>query len=257
MDANGGPALLGKKVFFLFPPSVIREDVVARLLEQEFEVYMIKDAVSARRLLRKFPDSIVFVNIDEGMAEPEWEKWILELMEAPETAGVGIGILSYNADEALQKKYLMEVGVGCGFVRLKLGAEQSFKILVGTLDANEAKGRRKYVRASCANDPLASVNIRHERGESVGTIRDISVVGFSCSFEKDPGFHKNILLQDIQLKLRGNLVRVEALVFGMREDGGTVYVMIFTKKMDGVARSKIRRYLQAALQAEIELAAKT
>ena len=34
---------LGKKVFFLYPPSVIRDEMIGRLLDQEYEVYMLKD----------------------------------------------------------------------------------------------------------------------------------------------------------------------------------------------------------------------
>ncbi len=246
-------SLLGKKVFFLYPPSVVRDDLITQLLENEFEIYMLKDHEAARRLLRKFPDSIIFVNIDEGMLEAAWEAWMRAILAAPETAGVGIGIVTYNNDEALQRKYLMDVGIRCGFVRLKLGIEQSAKILLDTLTANEAKGRRKYVRANCANDSLSTVNMNYAGAQVLGTVKDISVVGFSCAFTPDPRIARNSLLEDVQLKLRGVLVKVEGIVFGTRGSDSTEYVVLFTNKVDGAARSKIRRYIQLALQSEIEL----
>jgi hypothetical protein len=257
MDTNGEPSLLGKKVFFLYPPSVVRDEVVARLLEQEFEIYMLRDHVGMRRLLALYPDSLVFINLDEGQNEGEWETWIREILADPVTGKVGIGIISYNTDEKLQRKYLMDVGIRCGFIRLKLGVEESARILLEMLKANEAKGRRKYVRANCAEDSMSTVNLHSNTGLISGSIRDISVVGFSCSFDQDPQFPKNAKLTDIQLKLRGLLVRAEGIVYGTREDGGTVYVVLFTKKMDGVSRSKIRRYIQTTLQSEIEVQAKT
>lgn len=252
------PSDLGKKVFFLYPPSVVKTELVTRLLDQEFEVYMLKDHESARKLLRAYPDSIIFVNIDEGMAENEWRSWIRAVIEDPLTKNVGVGILSYNTNEELSRFYLMELGARCGFVRLKLGLEESARILIGTLQANEAKGRRRYIRANCALDQLSSVNIRIAGASVEGTIRDISVVGFSCSLQPDPNFQKNALVEDIQLKLRGVLLKVEGIVFGSRQDSGqTVYVILFSHKLDGVSRAKIRRYIQTALQSEIEVKAKT
>ncbi len=245
---------LGKKVFFLYPPSVIRDDLVTRLLDQEYEVYMLKSHETAQRLFARFPDSICFINIDAGLAERDWEAWIRAVMANPETKDVGIGIVSYNTDEKLQKKYLMDIGIPCGFVKLKLGMEESTKILLATLKAAEAKGRRKFVRATCEHDTLSSLNVREGPFNVTGNLNDISVVGFSCWLDPDPQFQKNIVLHDIQLRLRGTLVRTEAIVFGKREVEGekTLYVMLFTQRMEPLSRQKIRAYIQTALQYEIE-----
>jgi hypothetical protein len=243
---------LGKKVFFLYPPSVIHDDLVTRLLDQEYEVYMIKSHQIAEKLFARFPDAICFVNIDAGMGERDWEGWIRAILANPATKGIGIGIVTYNADEALQKKYLMDIGITCGFVKLKLGMEESTKILLTTLKAAEAKGRRKFVRASCEHDTISSLNVREGQFDVTGTLRDMSVVGFSCVLDPDPEFQKNTVLHDIQLRLRGTLVHTEAIVFGKREEERTTYVMLFTPRMEPLTRQKIRAYIQAALQFEIE-----
>ncbi len=253
MMEGSSESILGKKVFFLYPPSVIREEVVNRLLEEEFEIYLIKDHAGLRRILKRYPDSLVFVNIDEGLAEKEWEQWVRDIQNDDETAGVGIGILSYNSDDELRRKYLMELGIQCGFVRMKLGVDEGTKILLDTLRANEAKGRRKYLRADCGSDPLSTVNVQVD-GKSVhGNLRDISVVGLSCTFDTDPGLPKNALLPDMQLKLRGVLLNTRAIVYGKREcEDGTVYVILFAQVDDKIGKEKIRRYIQTALQAHIE-----
>lgn len=244
--------LLGKKVFFLYPPSVIRDEVLVTLSEQEFEVYLLRDHEGAKRILRKYNDALVFINIDDGQNEAEWESWIRSVMGDPATKNVGIGILSYNAPDALKKKYLMEIGIPCGFIHLKMGLEQGTRILLETLRANEAKGRRKYVRANCAHDHLSSVNLYYNGNRFLGDIRDISAVGFSCFFENDPGMPKNALIDNIQMKLRGSLLTVEAIVFGKREEAGTVYVMLYTQRVESMARAKIRKYIQTTLQTFIE-----
>lgn len=243
-----------KKVFFLYPPSVVRERLITLLLEQEFEVYVLRDIAIASTVIRKYPESILFINIDDGMAEPEWAEWIKARMENPETKAVGFGIVTYNGDEALRKKYLMDIGVGYGFIILKLGLEESAKILVATLNAAEAKGRRKYVRANCLSDPLATINMKDNLKFISGKISDISVVGLSCVFDEDPMFTKNELINDVQLKLKASLILTQVIVFGTRKDadGKTVYVLLFSRAMDNIAREKIRSFIQVSIQYEME-----
>ncbi|MFA6505148.1 MAG: PilZ domain-containing protein [Treponemataceae bacterium] len=255
---TSAPLDLGKKVFFLYPPSVVKADLVTRLLEREFEVYLLRDHAAMKRLLRVYPDSIVFINIDEGMTEGEWRTWIRELLADTVTAGVGVGILSYNSDEDLAGLYLMEIGARCGFVKMKLGAEASARILVDTLQANEAKGRRKFIRANCSNDKLATLNIRFPGGTTNGTLKDISVAGFSCVLDPDPKFMKNSKVSDIQLKLRGTLLSAEGIVFGKRtENEEGVYVVMFTNRLDDIGKAKIRKYIQISIQSEIDLQIQT
>lgn len=243
-----------KKVFFLYPPSVVRENLITILLEQEFEVYVLRDIAIASMVIRKYPDSILFINIDDGMSEREWADWIRSRMENPETRTVGFGIVSYNGDETTKKKYLMDIGVAYGFIILKLGLEESARILVATLNAAEAKGRRKYVRANCDSDPLATINLRDNRKLVNGKICDISVVGLSCVFDNDPMLTKNELVSDVQLKLRANLILTQVIVFGTRKDpeGRTVYVLLFARTMETAAREKIRNFIQLSLQSEME-----
>ena len=142
------PSALGKKVFFLYPPPVLSE-VLQELINKEFEVYLAKDHVRLRRVLAKSPDAIVFLDLDEGLDEAGWEAYVRGLRADPITAGVGIGVLTLTDDVALREKYLMDIQVQCGFVILKIGAAKTAEILVRTLDANEARGRRKFVRAAC------------------------------------------------------------------------------------------------------------
>ena len=71
----------GKKVFFVHPSSVIQKDMVSELIKNEYEIYLIPDYRKAKALFRKYPDCIVFINIDEGMKEPEWEVFIKEVQE--------------------------------------------------------------------------------------------------------------------------------------------------------------------------------
>jgi len=61
-----------------------------------------------------------------------------------------------------------------------------------------------------------------------GYISDISSVGMSIVFDNDIGFKKNALLRNMQLKLNGKLVLLDAIVFGSRdiEKNKRLYVLI-------------------------------
>ena len=64
-----------------------------------YETYTIMDEKKARNLLRMFPGSIMFINIDKGLKEPEWECYIKDLMENEATKDCRLGIMSYNQDK--------------------------------------------------------------------------------------------------------------------------------------------------------------
>jgi hypothetical protein len=121
------------------------------------------------------------------------------------------------------------------------------------LKAADAKGRRKYIRATTENETNTTVNFPVNGTFVNGVIKDISVVGFSCAFDADPELVKNALFQDIQIKLQSQLIKAEGIVFGSRMDGGTkIYVVLFTQRIDPEVRTKIRKFIQLNLQGKID-----
>jgi hypothetical protein len=127
--------------------------------------------------------------------------------------------------------------------------EQIFEVL----NVYNAKGRRKYLRASTERDSNASLNLPHNGAFLNGAIKDISVVGFACKLDDDPGLKKNELVKDIQIRLQSMLLKVEAVVFGSRNDAdGKNYVLLFTQRIDPDIRVKIRKYIQNNLQVKMD-----
>ena len=214
----------GKKIFILYPHSVMKEDLLDFLIMSGFESYTLHDHKRALKLLEKFSDSIIFINIDEGMNEKDWEAYIKGIMEDPKTKDCRVGILSYNADKALMQKYLMEIAVPCGYIHLKLGIKESTKIMINALEANEARGRRKYIRAFCQDDINATANVKGNSGFYYGKILDISAAGIAAKFEKFDDISANTKIREMQLKLRGGLVLTDATLMGRREDNTCIFL---------------------------------
>ena len=241
----------GRKVFLLYPHSVIQDDLIYTLVQSEYEVYRLKDHNRALRILEKFPDSILFINIDERLDESEWEEYIRGIARNPALDSIRVGILSYNNNEELKKKYLMDIGITCGFIQLKLGLKESTKIILTVLEASEAK-RRKFVRVNCEHDSSAQFNVRVFDTVVTGKIIDISSIGMAIQFDTDPELQKNTLLEGIQLRLRSSLINLSGVVMGFREEKPKRYVILFTPKTAASEKTKIRRYIIQTLQGFIE-----
>ena len=248
--ASGGE---GKKVFLLYPHSVIREEMLDILIMNGFETYTLFDHKRAVKILERFPGSIIFINIDEGISEKEWEAYIKFLMENTKTSETKIGILSYNQDITLMEKYLMEIAVPCGYIQLKLGVQESTKIMLNALHANEARGRRRYIRAFCENDNQATMNYKNEEGIFQGRILDISSAGIAAKIPKFPLLLPNSLLRDVQLKLRGALLLTDAVLMGKRKDDANVWILLFNPgKMKSEHQLIIHHYIKQNLQKYID-----
>ena len=244
---------LGKKVFFLYPPSVIQDEMLDMLIMNGFEAYILKDHERAVRVLQRFPDSILFINLDMGLKEPEWEQYIRAIQRSPRTKETRIGIFSYNTDPALMQKYIIDIGVPCGFVHLKVGVKESTKIVMRALYANEARGRRNSIRISCDNDSNAKLNYKSPMQTMYyGKILDISSAGFAAMIPRFTEFTANTMLKEIQLILHGSLLLVDAILMGGRKDNPNVHIFVFYPKMTPFNKLTIHRFIKQSLQRFID-----
>jgi hypothetical protein len=252
MEQSEGPAQ-GKKIFLLYPHSVIRQEMLDLLIMAGYETYTLVDEKKARKLLEKFPGSIMFVNIDEGLKENEWETYIKALIEDPKTKDSRIGIMSYNQDKTLMQKYLMDLAIPCGYIQLKLGLQESTRIIMSALEANEARGRRKYIRADCEDDINATLNYKSAEGAIFhGKILDISSAGIAAKFDKFPLPPPNTVLDSMQIKLRGGIILTNMIFMGKRRDNQNILILLFDGKLSQEHRIVIHHYIKICLQKYID-----
>jgi hypothetical protein len=242
----------GKKIFFLYPHSVIQGEVFDILISNGYEAYAVRDHKRARRLVELFPTSIMFINIDEALPEKEWEAYIREIQEAEKTKECRLGILSYNTDQKLMAKYLMDMSIPCGYVTLKLGMQESVKIILNVLQANEARGRRKFIRAACDDDRNAVMNFQDEMGTHFGKLLDISIAGFAAKIEKLDSYPPNSKITNVQLKLRGGIVMADAILMGKRQGDRDVWILLFVPTMKEDYKAAIHHFIKESLQRYID-----
>jgi hypothetical protein len=237
---------IGKKVFFLYPHSVMQQEMLDILINNEYEVYLINDHKKMLKVTSLFPDSILFINIDNVITVGEWITYIKSIMSDNNTK-IQIGIVTYNNNPELAKKFLMEIMVPCGFIVLNLGLEKSIPILLKILDANEAKGRRKYIRALSAENDNTKFNVNIGTQLYTGKILDISIAGMAAVFDKTVEIEIKTRLNDIQLVLKGIICRVSGVIAGSRKGAESFYVILF-EFSDDRAKSRIHSYIHKCLQ---------
>ena len=250
-DSNAISEITGRKVFFVYPTGSVQQQIVTELIQQEYEVYIAKDSTRLARALKKYADSVLFINIDDGMSAENWGSWINSVLTAlPE---IKIGVFSNNTDEESRAKQIKDLHVTCGYMTSKVDMSKTVQEVLDVLKNMNVKGRRKYLRATITRENVASVNMPMGDSYINGDIKDISVVGISCTFTTDPGLKKGTLYKDVQIKLQGQLLKVEAVVFGSRpEDGMNIYVLLFTQRINPDVRVRIRKYIQQDLQSKMD-----
>lgn len=246
--------LCGRKVFFLYPPNTVSwGEVFSLLFMAEYEIYTVHEHTKLRKLLKRFPNSIVLVNIDERLTKEQWETWIFAAMRDPDLAGTDIGVLTSDRSSKLKEKYEAQLGLRGGVTLLTADVYRLFGRLTDKLRGLGAMGRRKYLRAEFSSASNLRVSVHHRGYFLNGVIRDLSSAGFSCFFPDDPRFNDGDLLADIQLKLRGVILRAEGMVLGVRMEADTkIYVMVFTARTDPHTRGLIRKYIQSILHRQME-----
>jgi len=242
--------LVGKKVFFLCPSISVQNRIITELIQQEYEIYVAKNKEKLKKALSKYPDSIVFIDINEQISEGEWDIWITGIMEAPDMKSVSIGVVTSNDDEQIMRKFLLALKVPCGYTVVGHDTDKVITQIMAALQNVNAKGRRKYIRAIMERGEISpTINLPVNGNFVNGVIKDISVVGISCTLTGNPEIPKNTLFKNIQVRLQTNLLKVEGILFGTRTDGmDTIYVILFTQRIDPDIRTKIRTYIQHTLQ---------
>ncbi len=248
---------LGKKIFFVYPPPVLTE-VVDELARQEYEVYFSRDHKRLRRAVSAFPDAILFVNLDDGLDEAGWRIYVQSIRsEAP---AVGIGIITLNDNAELREFYLMQLQVQCGFIILKIGASKTAEILGKTLEANEARGRRKFVRAICP-PATGQCAADHEGARLRAELTDLSSAGMALRIDGGVSLKVGTVLRDMALTIKGQRVLASGVVVAKRAEGeGTpVHVVMFDPgSLDEARREKLKnlvfRINQATMDAILEKA---
>jgi hypothetical protein len=229
--------ITARKTFFITPDqSLFPENYLEEYLIHGFETYFIENdkACPIEKkvdiIRRIFHDSILFFNIDAVVPGINWPEFIARIQKSYGDS-ILLGVLYAKRQTleerlALEKFYLYDIGIKCGCVQLEYRKKTNFGIIEKTLYANQAMGRRKYVRAICGNN--CGLTFTQNGRQYKGTIYDISLSHFSCIIPENEVLNEQEKLYNIQFNIKGLHIRADAVLYMKRLSAdGMLYIFTF------------------------------
>lgn len=245
MESRENP-LFGRKIFFVNPTFNIEKILVEYLRKNEYEVYTLKDYRKAKRILSVYPDSMCFIDIDEGLSYSEWFNYMKSFSTVPELQGIYLGIVTQNAGWEDKDKFLMNIRLPCGFSHINK-RDDILEHFTKILDLNGAKGRRKYLRLDTRSERDVSGYMTSEGKLYTVNIKDISSVGFAINYKPELVhlFQKNTLIRNLCLSAGRKSMVCSCIVFNtqMNQDGTAMSVLMLTNENPESTKSYIRDYI--------------
>lgn len=262
MDSNNGNFIKERKTFFIVPDqTLLPASYLEDFLVDGYECYFIETDKNCTidkkvRILKNiFKDSIFLFNIDYKLPDIDWTTY-LKGLQSTIAPGINLGALylkkpTQQEKLELEKTYLYDIGLQCGCIQLEYRKNANFAIIEKVLYANQAMGRRKFVRVICESCYLSFV---YNGQQFDGTVSDISLSHFSCTFPGYCPIKQYEKVENIQIKIKGIIIRSDAVLFMERmTSSGMLFIFAFTNKqgthgLDGYVRQMLIPKLYAIME---------
>lgn len=250
--------IVGRKVFFVNPPLYVENYLHLELKQHEYEVYIISDFRYTKEALRHFPDALCFIFIDDEMSYDEWFNFIMSFQNDEKLKTIFVGLMSATIPKQQHERFLMNLSLPGGFIMLtEFKGSALIEKIVGILDLNGAKGRRKYLRWDCSAEdkPLNGYFANGSQLLQVSIV-NISSVGFVCYYPASYGdaLKKNCLIQSFSITLGRRSIVTPSVVYETKKVDATKYlsIMLFSKHVGQDDRKVIKNYVFDKLQDRFE-----
>lgn len=244
--------IFGRKIFFLNPAYPVKKEIMSRLQAQEYEVYTIESYREAKPLLRKNPNSVLFVNIDAQLTHAAWFNYIRTYDRDDILATIKICVISERikaSDVAIFNKFVNMVS---DVIEFNEGIEGVAKQIQKILDETNAKGKRQYVRANLTHDKDASLFWNHGSKMHQLKLLDLSSVGMAVkcpAILENQIIAKNFLLQDVTMRLGPKQMVVEAVIYGIKSTPeGTLWILLLLPSTPPSIKEEIRTYVSKTIE---------
>ncbi|MBO7639007.1 MAG: hypothetical protein J6S91_08530 [Treponema sp.] len=245
--------LYGKKIYFVSPPYSIRNHVIPLLRDMEYEVYTIDNYRDLKNILRKNPYSVCFINLDSHLTTYGWFVFVDEFKEDEKLKDVSVGFISERITATEKEYFLKNLPLAGGIINPAGVMNKIAEKIADILEMNNAKGRRKYVRANCLNDKSAVLfytqnNLLHQL-----KLVDISIVGAAVKLESNDDLPQiNSVIRSATLKLGTRQFIVDFVVFAIHQRGERqLMITLFVPETVSGFKTAIQEYIYDILQEQV------
>lgn len=268
MDEFTKEIIEGRKVFFIAPDKTLfPESYLEEYLIQGFECYFINADIfiplerKIDIILEKFPDCIIFFNIDSPVQNNDWPTFVEKAQRKYPSAlfGVIYGKRQFASEkEIIERTYLFDIGIKCGATQLEYQKSNNYKLIEKMLFANQAMGRRKSVRAVLKGG--CTVQFVTAAKTTVNQkLLDISITHFSILSEpmQDMNIKDHERITEAHFFIKGLHFRSNAILLMKRElPNGTLYVFAFLNEknelgLDSYTRGQLAPKIYAIMNENV------
>lgn len=235
--------LYGRKTFFIAPDtSLIPKYYLEEFMLRGYQAYVINDdyvcplQTKIREIIRLFPDSILYFNVDSSIDGIEWKSYIAELQEfVGKNIFIGIFYLSrqnQQDEERIKDYYINNLHVRAGCFALSAGNHNNFDSILSVLETTGAKGRRSLVRANC--DSSSTVRIEHKGKTCTANLLDINLSYFRCDLQANTSdFEIFEKVRDVNVSVNGTAFLSDVVLIMKRTlNDKTLCIFMFIKRDD-------------------------
>ena len=245
--------IIGRKIFFVNPPLYVENYLQPALKQNEYEAYIIKDYKYTKNALKMYPDALCFIFIDDEMSYDGWFNFILSFQQDEKLKTIFVGLMSAMIPGPVREKFMMNLSLPGGFIMLsEIKGQALIENIIGILELNGAKGKRKYIRLDCGNNVLINGYFANQTQLLQVTIANISSVGFTCYFPKSYGavLSKNMLVPSFSITLGRRSVVTPSVVFDVASADANNYfaVLLFLKQVGPEERKVIKNFIFEQLE---------
>lgn len=246
--------IFGKKVFFLNPAYSIRQEVIPRLQDKEYEVYIIDSYKDAKNILRLHESSVCFINVDAQLSIEAWFNFIKTFEKEMSLRSVFIGIISERIRRDDRAIFLSEAHIPGGIITVDESTEAITAEIERLLTECNAKGMRQYVRAKITNERDAQMFWTTNDKLFQMDLVDISSVGMCVKVPAQMvNFaQKNTVLRDLTLRIGTKQYVVDTIVFAIKSDmQGTNWILLLHPNTPSQVKTAIRVYVSETIQKQL------
>ena len=249
--------IIGRKVFFVNPPLYVENYLQPELKQHEYEAYIIKDYKYTKNALRMFPDALCFIFIDDELSYDGWFNYILSFQQDEKLKTIFVGLMSAMIPQQKREKFMMNLSLPGGFIMLnEIKGSALIENVIGILELNGAKGKRKYLRLDC--DETISINgyFANQTQLLQVSIANISSVGFTCYFPKSYGeaLRKNMIVPSFSITLGRRSIVTPSVVCDVKALDNNNYfaVLLFLKQVGVEDRKVIKNFIFEHMEKRID-----
>jgi len=250
--SDGDKNLESKKAFFLFTDKKTEKWLGDRISEQEYEAFFLKDHANVLDVLHHYDDSILFINTLEQVRNFDVMHFVNSIKANVLSPGTAVGVIVPSDCGEGNVADCTDFNISIANDKGSLQCDQTLGRILGILDEQNARGRRRYIRVRCASDYHATFSIKRKGKIMNGYINDISSAGMMASFNDACHWGADTYFHDLQLRLFGTTCNLSGRVMGSHSGDRKNWVILFDYTDASAEKQKVQSFISQMLRREFQ-----